>query len=37
MVKLNKLVVEVKIYMWLEKIKMVFKNYIVVAIMNMVN
>ena len=37
MVKLNKLVVEVIIYMWLEKMKMVFKNYTVVAIMKMVN
>ena len=37
MVILNKLVVEVIIYMWLEKMKMVFKNYTVVAIINMVN
>ncbi len=37
MVKLNKWVVEVEIYMWLEKMKMVFNNYTVVAIMKMVN
>ena len=37
MVKLNKFVVEVPIYMWLEKMKMVFKNYTVVEIMEMVN
>ncbi len=37
MVKLNKLVVEVEFFMWLEKMKMLYKNYTVVAIMNMVN